>query len=283
MRFSIQPQSCYEYSAPVFLEPHVVGLTPRCDLSQRLHRFDLTIDPTPAGRVDGLDAENNAFTQIWFEGLHSQLDFQVDLEVETLRKNPFAGLLTESADRLPLALRHDLAARLSPYLGSTEDPAIEALAGETMKESNGDSRTFLSRLCSDLYARITLVCRMEAGIQTPAATLKTRRGACRDVTVVFMEACRSVGIPARFVSGYQRGDDDEPHRDLHAWAECFLPGLGWRGYDPSHGLAVADDHIPLVAAAHPQHAAPVIGSYRGKATSREAFSIKIDTRESCIS
>jgi transglutaminase-like putative cysteine protease len=75
-----------------------------------------------------------------------------------------------------------------------------------------------------------------------------------------MEVCRAVGLAARFVSGYQEGDPEARERDLHAWAEVYLPGAGWRGYDPTHGLAVSDRHISLVAAAVPSYAAPVSGA-----------------------
>jgi transglutaminase-like putative cysteine protease len=79
-----------------------------------------------------------------------------------------------------------------------------------------------------------------------------------------MDACRSVGLAARFVSGYQQGAPDLEH-DLHAWAEVYLPWAGWRGYDPTQGLAVADQHIALAASARPEQAAPIVGSFRGAA------------------
>lgn len=75
-----------------------------------------------------------------------------------------------------------------------------------------------------------------------------------------MEICRAIGLATRFVSGYQEGDLDQEKRDLHAWAEVYLPGAGWRAYDPTHGLAVADRHVALAASALPSYAAAVSGS-----------------------
>jgi transglutaminase-like putative cysteine protease len=75
-----------------------------------------------------------------------------------------------------------------------------------------------------------------------------------------MEVCRAIGIAARFVSGYQEGDSTQQSRDLHAWVEVYLPGAGWRGYDPTLGLIVSDRHIPLAASAIPRYAAAVEGA-----------------------
>ncbi|MFM7576061.1 MAG: transglutaminase-like domain-containing protein, partial [Microcystaceae cyanobacterium] len=94
----------------------------------------------------------------------------------------------------------------------------------------------------------------EAGI-----TWRNKRGSCRDLTILFMEVCRTMGLAARFVSGYQEGDQATEDWELHAWAEVYLPGGGWRGYDPTHGLAVSDRHIALVASPNPQDCAPVTG------------------------
>ena len=74
-----------------------------------------------------------------------------------------------------------------------------------------------------------------------------------------MEVCRAVGIAARFVSGYQEGDREQQSR-LHAWVEVYLPGAGWRGYDPTLGLVISDRHIPLAASAIPKYAAAVEGT-----------------------
>ena len=73
---------------------------------------------------------------------------------------------------------------------------------------------------------------------------------------------RAMGLAARFVSGYAY-PDDASRAELHAWGEVYLAGGGWRGYDPSRGLAVCDQHVTLAAAADPADAAPVSGTFRG--------------------
>lgn len=98
----------------------------------------------------------------------------------------------------------------------------------------------------------------------PHQTLAERRGACRDLTLLFMEACRAVGLPARFVSGYGQGWAPRAERYMHAWPEVFVPGGGWRGYDPTVGMAVLERHIAVAAAANYEDAAAISGGYYGK-------------------
>jgi transglutaminase-like putative cysteine protease len=81
-----------------------------------------------------------------------------------------------------------------------------------------------------------------------------------------MAACRSLGIAARFVSGYLFGNPQQEHQ-LHAWAEVYLPGAGWRGFDPTEGSVVVNRHIFLTSTAKPELAAPISGTFIGKATS----------------
>ena len=88
-----------------------------------------------------------------------------------------------------------------------------------------------------------------------------------------------MGIASRFVSGYVYEADRQGSSDLHAWAEVYLPGAGWRGYDPSLGLAVADQHIPLAAAPEPSAAAPTTGTFRGTAAkSMMEYRIEIEVQ-----
>ena len=116
--------------------------------------------------------------------------------------------------------------------------------------------------------------------------MEQRQGACRDFAVLFIDACRCVGLAARFVSGYQDAYRSMGKRDLHAWAEVYLPGAGWRGYDPTRGLAVADHHVAVAAAADPQNAAPVTATYRGRqrrsrAAHRSQHRIALGGRGAC--
>jgi transglutaminase-like putative cysteine protease len=93
------------------------------------------------------------------------------------------------------------------------------------------------------------------------------------MVVLFAAAARAVGIPTRFVSGYEAGAAEQESPYLHAWAEVYLQGGGWRGYDPSAGLAASTRHVAVAAAAAPSLAAPITGTIRGSAHSEMHYSL----------
>jgi transglutaminase-like putative cysteine protease len=149
------------------------------------------------------------------------------------------------------------------YLEPPGDPSVEAFAKDVLAASSGGANAFLGELCQRIASTMTQEVRETGGAMPAGQTLALGRGACRDLSVLFMDACRAVGIAARFVTGYELGDPSDGDHDLHAWAEVYLNGAGWRGYDPSQGLAVADRHVAVAAAAEPAEAAPTVGSFRG--------------------
>jgi transglutaminase-like putative cysteine protease len=121
--------------------------------------------------------------------------------------------------------------------------------------------------------------RVEGAAQSPVTTLTTRSGACRDLTVLFLAVCRSLGMASRFVSGYQAAaQTPDGQRHLHAWAEVFLPGHGWSGWDPMHGVKVADGHVALCAAPDQAETMPIEGGFYGPAQMATLdFSVRIAT------
>jgi len=267
MLFKIHHTTEYRFQRPVFFEPHQLRFQPRGDAAQRLIRFDLAIEPAPAGVTDALDTNGNVVTMAWFSDLHERMVLRASAEVETLRENPFDYLLTSVNRRLPIGYQPWEMAALGPTcrrvgVPAKADPVLD-MACEIRDAAGNELAPFLARLNTTLYDRLKLIHRETGAPWAPAVTLEQRQGSCRDLAVLFMDACRAVGLAARFVSGYQEGDSDQDERHLHAWAEVYLPGAGWRSYDPTHGLAVADRHVTVAAAADPQFAAPVIATYRG--------------------
>src|SRR5207302_8272520 len=109
----------------------------------------------------------------------------------------------------------------------------------------------------------TMIVRREGAPMRGQDTLANREGSCRDLAMLYIEACRYVGIASRFVSGYVDRRLPGEARELHAWAGVYVPGAGWRGFDPTQGLAVSTRHLTLAAAGQPARAAPVAGSVLG--------------------
>ncbi len=268
MRYRVRHETLYRYTSEVFLEPHTIRLRPRSDSWQRLERFAILINPQPTRLAEGVDAEGNDVAHAWFSGLTDSLRIRTDFEVETLRENPFDFLESrEMRDWPTIRYPEDLRSRLAHALlrVSPTGPAVDRLARDP---AGGSAQALIPYLCS-LSRRINemhqVVVRPEGKPMHPTETLRAGKGACRDLAVLFVDCCRSAGLAARFVSGYQEASVDANDQQMHAWAQVYVPGGGWRGFDPSLGLAVADRHICVAAAAQPRHAAPVSGSYRGDA------------------
>lgn len=269
MRISVTHSTRYQYDAPVIQEPHTFRMRPRTDAAQRLLRFALQISPLPSGQSECLDRDGNVVLEAWFNTPMSELAIQSSFEIETTRENPFDFLLL-GAGKVPLEPDESM----TPYLLPATDD-VRCFAKAIAGRAGNSVVPFLGELDAELFERFEHDIRDEGPAHAPDRTLKDRGGTCRDLAVLYCAACRSLGIPARFVSGYALGAQSEKRTDLHAWAEVYLPGGGWRGYDPSQGLAVSTSHVAVAAAADPAMAAPVSGNYRGSASSTMQYSISI--------
>lgn len=285
MRYQISHTTTYHYSQPVNLFPHVVRLRPRSDSHQTLQSFSMLVTPSPINQSQVVDLDGNSLVKLWFKPEPTEsLTVQVLSQVETHEANPFNYLLEPWALKLPIDYPASLLTQLQPYLMGQNpgysyavDPIAVQLAQEIAQQVEGNIGSFLTELNQAIYSSCKYIIR-EAGDPMPAGvTWSQKLGSCRDFTVLFIEVCRAIGLAARFVSGYQEGDLDSTDRHLHAWAEVYLPGAGWRGFDPTHGLAVSDRHIALVASAVPRYAAPISGSFSqtGGAQSQMSYQLII--------
>lgn len=219
--------------------------------------------PQPAGSSDFVDLDGNNLTKLWFTQPTEKLSIQTTCEVVTSCTNPFAYLLEPWALQLPFDYPQSLLKQLNPYLqpySFVADAVALELAQNIAIATQGNTLDFLFTLNQRIYQDCTYITR-DKGAPFPAGvTWRGRTGSCRDYAVLFMDVCRAIGIAARFVSGYQEGDAQQLNRDLHGWVEVYLPGAGWRGYDPTLGLVVSDRHIPLAASAIPSYTATVAGT-----------------------
>jgi transglutaminase-like putative cysteine protease len=282
MRYQIQHTTQYSYQQPVHLRHHILRLQPRSDSAQQTQQFQLDINPHPERQATVSELEGSNSIGVWFSPEPtSQLTIKTIAEVETLRQNPFDYLAEPWAMSLPIDYPTSMTSLLRPYLQHSlypvASPAVVELAQEIVHEVDGHVGFFLTTLTQRIYETCRYTIRPTGAPWPSGITWSKQLGSCRDFTVLFMEACRAVGLAARFVSGYEEGDSTVLERDLHAWAEVYIPGGGWRGFDPTHGLAVADRHVALVASAFPQFTAPVTGSTQegGRVSSRLTTEVRV--------
>ena len=243
MRYHIHHKTSYTYNQPVFLKPHLVRLRPRSNGWQTLDNFLIKITPQPVGISDINDLDGNSLQKIWFTAPTEQFTLEIDSEIETHIDNPFNFLLEPWALKLPMDYPTSLFHQLQPYLrpySAIPDAIALSLAQDILHQENQDTLAFLNALNQHIYKSCGYVVRETGDPWEAGITWRNQTGSCRDLTVLFMEACRAVGLATRFVSGYQEGDLSTDDWELHAWEEVYLPGGGWRGYDPTHGLVVSD-------------------------------------------
>ncbi len=257
----------YHYTQPVELKPHTLRLCPRSDGSQWLRSFQLNLSPDSTQHSYFLDAQGNTCTHVTFKAPVTSWTIRSVSGVETTRSNPFDYLSEPWAVNLPINYPVVLAASLAPYVNQPFGaraiaPAVIDYAQSLEAEVSGHVGYFLMQLTQRIPQLCDYQQRLTGDPYPPGVTLQKKSGTCRDYAVLFVAICRAVGLAARFVSGYQEGDLETAAHDLHAWAEVYVPGGGWRGFDPTLGLVVADAHIAIAAAASHHQSAPVTGQMK---------------------
>jgi transglutaminase-like putative cysteine protease len=277
----------YDYSSPVSFAPHALYLRPRETPRQRLHSFDLTITPA-ARRVATVDAEDNALDWAYFD-LNVRapaLEFRSEFLVETLDKNPFDFFLKPAALSFPFAYDAAETFALGPSFTAppgTDRAQLRAWLDAHLPAPPADTIAFLTALNSAVRASLSYTRRDEPGIQTPSETLARGSGSCRDYAVFFIALCRQLGLAARFVSGYLHEPPDPAVPNplpptMHAWAEVYLPGAGWRGLDPTRGIFCDDHFVPVAHTALAENVNPIQGNFfsAGPATSTLSTRLTLD-------
>lgn len=268
-RYEILHRTYYNFTTAVQLGPHVLRLRPREGHELRVESVDLRT--TPASNIRwSRDVEDNAVAIATFELPTHQLMIESHVIVQQYNQTPFDFLLADEAAQYPFTYAPEDAAVLSPYMTGAvhsvnEQAALSSWVG-ALWPAGSPIQTFalLQRLNAHIHQSLSYRVREEAGVQTPAETLALGTGSCRDWAFLFMEASRRFGLAARFVSGYLNTPPSSSNCGAtHAWAEVFLPGVGWKGFDPTIGLVVGTDHIAVAVARLPESVPPIEGSFSG--------------------
>jgi transglutaminase-like putative cysteine protease len=277
-RWAIRHETTYRYSTNVVFAPHVLRLTPRPEGIRTLRR-NLHITPPPLEVSDFSDDFGNTCTRVLFgSGAADELKLESRVEVQIFARAHGHLLGPSALPSLPWVQAgfDSLAVFRQTYVSAE----VAALAQRLAFEVGGAPLAFFEHLNTTLYSMIDRQIRVEGAAQTPEQTLSLGRGACRDLTVLYLAVCRSLGVAGRFVSGYQ-GQEASPDgkRHLHAWPEVFVPELGWLGFDPTHGVPAGSGHVALSAAPDQAATMPVDGGFYFNGptvTSTLSYSIAFD-------
>ena len=269
MIITVDHSTAYRYDCAINLEPHTFRLRPRVTTTQRLLSFDLEVLPAPTGATECLDQDDNLALHAWFGSPVAELRVTSRFRVELLRGNPFDFNLSAESEHLPMRYPYPLSAALSPYSNALNvHESVKRLAKAIAADGEQNVPAFLAAVNQQIFSSFGHVTRPEGSAWPSNQTLSALGGSCRDLAVLFCDVCRVMGIASRFVSGYECASAGHPDAEMHAWAEAYLPSAGWRGYDPSRGLLVADGHVAVAAAFHPDLASPITGTFRGACGSR---------------
>ena len=257
----------YRYTKPVLLGPHRFCLRPRPQGFQRLIDYRLEVTPDPSQLYDLLAAGGDTITRARFLGETRLLSVVATSEVETFTPPLIEACLDPEMAQLPVPigrLNPDLLSNLQGWLPNGQhDAAAVDVAQEALMGSDGSSLNFLQQLIEIIQDRVKYTQRHVGPAWPAGRTLKERVGSCRDLAMLMIECCRSVGLPARFVSGYHLVEPKPERYDLHAWTEVYLQGAGWRGFDASGKGAVDERYIPVTSSSRSDLTAAVSGSFSG--------------------
>jgi transglutaminase-like putative cysteine protease len=272
----------YRFGRAVTLLPHRLLLRPRESHSLRIVSSELAIHPAHEVRWSR-DVLDNSIALVAFQELADHLRIGSTVVVEHYDDAPLDFLVESRALTYPFAYSPDEAVLLAPFRVAAapgDHGAVEHWLRELgLLGSSMETYVLLARLNAAIHQRFRCQVREEAGVWSPAQTLANETGACRDLAALFVDACRCLGLASRFVSGYQHAPISESgHGSTHAWGEVYLPGAGWKGFDPSSGELTGNRHIAVAVAKHPEEVPPVAGSFKAVGGAHPSMHVFVSVR-----
>ncbi len=266
-RFKIVHHTYYNFSGMVTLGPHQLRLRPREDHEMRIESSSLKINP-PATLLWHRDVEGNSVATATFDSPTRQLAIESEVIIQQFNEAPLDFLVANHAINYPFAYQSDEVILLLPYMAFPDDQTKIQLAEwiSNFWQSGEQIQTYslLQRLANHIHQTLSYQRREEPGVQTAAQTLAYGTGSCRDFATLFMETARCLGLASRFVSGYLHAPlATDGLGATHAWAEVYLPGAGWKGFDPTIGEIAGADHIAVAVARLPEAVPPIAGTFVG--------------------
>lgn len=253
MRLLIRHETRYRYDSPVSRTLQTLRLTPHPHDGQEVLRWRV-VPPAGATLAAGEDGYGNIVDMLSLERPHGALTLLVEGEVET---RDTLGVVTGTLERFPPAFY----LRPSPLAGV--DAALVALA-EQAAAGGREPLALAHALMLAVHGRIAFRPGLTHAATTAAEALAAGVGVCQDHTHVFLACARHLGLPARYVSGYLRMANGRVEQAAgHAWAEAFIDGLGWVGFDAANGVCPTEHYVRVAIGLDYRDTAPVRGLRQG--------------------
>jgi transglutaminase-like putative cysteine protease len=271
--FSVKHSTIYHYRRPVRFGEHRLMFRPRDSYDQRLLASSLDVDPEPSAIRWTHDVFGNCVAHITVSQPAKELRFEAAIRLEHTPQARPEFRTNEKALTYPFQYDADEQFDLQSAIRRQFDDDAGEVANWARQFAGGsksiETGRLLMTLCYAIHEGFTYERRSEHGTQPPLITLHSRRGSCRDFALLMMEAVRSLGLAARFVTGYiyvasRDGPVNLGGGSTHAWCQVYLPGAGWIEFDPTNGIVGNRDLIRVAVARDPGQAIPLSGTYYGR-------------------
>jgi transglutaminase-like putative cysteine protease len=278
---TIRHVTSYHYRQPVAFGEHRMMLRPRDDGDQRVLVSDIDISPQPSELAWTQDHFGNHVAIARFEHRASELRFESSICVDHVPAGFLADDIADYARSYPFAYAADDQTDLARFIAQ-EPPGrrVERWAASFLREDGtADTHALLVDMTQSIRRTFRHGARHQKGTRTPLQTLEFESGACRDLAVLMIAGLRSLGLAARFVSGYLNmpdpDDDSLTGGNTHAWVQAYVPGAGWVDFDPSSGM-IGNENLVRVAVVHqPHEAIPLAGTFTGFASDHLAMNVAV--------
>ena len=286
---SIRHRTTYRYRNPVSFGDHRMMFRPCESYDQRLISAELRIDPVPTFISNVHDVFGNCVAVARFAGRADTLTFDSDIRLEHSPRPAFMdfeGEIGPYTGAMPFAYSQedmpDLARSMERHFDDP-DCLVDAWARRFIRRIGPTSlQTLLTEMTQAIHSDFRYATRLHGAPQSPVETLASRTGSCRDFAMLMIEAVRSLGLAARFVSGYvyssRKGGSGARTGGghTHAWAKVYLPVCGWVEFDPTNGIVGNTDLVRVAVARDPRQALPLHGTWSGLASDYLCMDVEVD-------
>lgn len=265
MRLKVRHETLYTYEQPALSAIQTLRLTPRNHDGQFVARWRVELDAEYR-----LDRDEDPFGNIMhlfsIGGPIETMRILVEGEVET---RDTAGLVQGSAERLPLGLW------LRESLLTMPDTALRTFARNAAAPHGEDRLSALHALNQAIFDTMEYLADETDTTTRAAQAFAEGKGVCQDFAQIFVACARSLDIPARYVGGYFLRTDTENQNAGHAWAEAYVPEIGWIGFDPTHGISTTDRYLRIATGIDSLDAAPIRGTRHGGSGEKLTVSVTV--------